>query len=115
MHVSLIHELRTYAPTVQTASEHDEWVGYKLVCDNVDRNIRPRHQTSTRQTKSVHMVQVMAVLGRINLSHLSDIAPQRPRFLSMNDFIPQKVDLQEILGNFAVYAARYTTTCQRYT
>jgi hypothetical protein len=95
MHVSLIHELRTYAPTVQTASEHDEWVGYKLVCDNVDRNIRPRHQTSTRQTKSVHMVQVMAVLGRINLSHLSDIAPQRPRFLSMNDFIPQKVDLQE--------------------
>ena len=30
------------------------WYGFKLVGDNIDKNVRPRHQTLQRQTQSFH-------------------------------------------------------------
>lgn len=41
---------------------------YVVVFDNVDKYIRPRHQSSTSSNKMVHMVQAIAVAERVNRS-----------------------------------------------
>lgn len=37
------------------------WNGYVLVTDNLDRNVRPRHQMLTSQTVSMHWSNAIAV------------------------------------------------------
>ena len=100
--VSLVH-----CHNNQDDPDQQVWLGYKLVADNVDKNIRPRYQTTERQTKSEHMVHVLGIRGRINLRHISDKAPPLPKYLSLNDFLLQQADLKDIMDNFATYVARY--------
>ncbi len=40
--------------------------GYKIVFDNIDKNVNPRHMRSDNQTRSLHYVQSYAVKDRIN-------------------------------------------------
>lgn len=51
------------------------WTGFKIVGDNIDKNIRPSFQRVNHQTVSLHYFHSCAVSDRINLLSLSDIAP----------------------------------------
>ena len=48
--------------------------GVKIVGDNIDKNVRPRHQTMEKQTQSLHYFNCFACLDRVDLSGLSDNA-----------------------------------------
>lgn len=48
---------------------------YRLVGDNVDENVKPRHMTCEHQTNSLHYFHTYAVKDMIDLSHFSDDPP----------------------------------------
>ena len=49
--------------------------GYKLVFDNLDKNVKPRHMRTDNQTKSLHFVQSYATIDRVDFSRYSNEAP----------------------------------------
>ena len=79
-----------------------EWKGFKIVGDNIDKNINPRHQTiMMNQTKSLHCFQSYAVQDRINLSNYSDIPPTiKPTEDILLSFLPSDVDKTSLISNF---------------
>ena len=49
------------------------WHGYKLVGDNIDKDIRASFQRLSHTTQSLHYFHVYAVLDRVDFSGLSDL------------------------------------------
>ncbi len=56
-------ESEPYLPSIYT---------YKLVGDNIDKNVTPRHMTIDSQTRSLHYFHVYGVRDRIDLSSYSN-------------------------------------------
>ena len=91
-------------PAVQEASGKH---GVKLVGDNIDKNVRPRHQTIEKRTQSLHYFNSYACLDRIDLSGLSDDTPSVDiRSLDIKTVLPSSEDVDQLLSNFAVIAIR---------
>lgn len=59
--------LATSSP-ISASCNPREWAIFKLVIDNIDMNVRPRHQTFERQTQSIHYISTYAVRDHINFS-----------------------------------------------
>ena len=78
--------------------------GLKLVIDNIDSTVRPRHQRVDAQTKSLHYVQVYAVKDRINYSDLSHSPP--PAGKSVYSLIPSTANYHALKENFNIIVAR---------
>ncbi len=53
-----------------TAASQSVNAGHKIVFDNIDKDVKPRHMTSDNQTRSLH-VQSYAVKDRVNYDCLS--------------------------------------------
>ena len=51
------------------------WDGFKIVGDNIDKNILPSFQRCDYQTKLFHYFHSYAVKNRMDLSDVSDIHP----------------------------------------
>jgi hypothetical protein len=73
--------------------------GLKLVIDNINKTVKPRHQRVDAQTQSLHYIQVYAVKDRINYTSLSHSPP--PADKSVYDLIYQKLK-----RNFKVIVSR---------
>ena len=92
-----------------TAVSHDNpahpWYGFKLVGDNIDKNVRPRHQTLQRQTQSFHYFNSYAIKDRLDLFVMSDNpSAQDVEAIDVNTILPSAEDHEEILKNFAIIA-----------
>ena len=83
--------------------------GYKLVFDNIDKTVKPRHMRIDSQTKSLHYVQAYAVKDRIDYSCE---ASERNRDSEVNlyDILPSAHDYQKLKNNFAVHVSRVITS-----
>ena len=83
------------------------WYGFKLVGDNIDKNVRPRHQTLQRQTQSFHYFNSYAIKDRLDLSAMSDNpSTQDVEAIDVYTILPSAEDHEEILKNFAIIARR---------
>ena len=90
----------------QQASGHGKH-GVKFVGDNIDKNVRPRHQTIEKQTRSLHYFNCYACLDRIDLSGLSDVTPSIDiKSVGIETVLPTSEDVDQLLSNFAVIACR---------
>ena len=49
----------------------EEWCGFCLVGDNIDKTIGPRDMRLNNQSKSLHYFHVYAVKDRVDVRHLS--------------------------------------------
>jgi hypothetical protein len=58
--------------TPQPASSNIDFPTFKIVIDNVDKSVKPRHETSEHHNQSLHYVHGYAVKDRINVSGLDD-------------------------------------------
>ena len=77
----------------------------KVVGDNVDKNLRPRHQTIEKQTQSLHYFNRFACLDRVDLSGLSDLSPTVDiKSIDIKVVLPSDEDVEQLLSNFAVIA-----------
>lgn len=83
--------------------------GYKLVFDNIDKTVKPRHMRIDSQTKSLHYVQAYAVKDRIDYSYE---ASERSTDGEVNlyNVLPSAQDYQKLKTNFAVHVSRVITT-----
>lgn len=86
-------------------------LGYKLVGDNIDKNVRPRHMRQDRQTLSMHYYHSYAVRDRVNVSGLSDARPslKNTPLLSVpvTDVLPSDSDHKNLMHNFALLVSRH--------
>ena len=81
------------------------WTGFCIYGDNVDKEIRPRHQTVSEQTKSMHMFQSFAQLDRINLAGVSD-EPVQSTVIDPSHLKPSAADMHTVLSRIAVMISR---------
>ena len=89
----------------------EEWFGFKIVGDNIDKNVRPRHQSLEVGTKSLHYFHAFAALDRINLSGFSEQRPSiDPIGFDLEKLLPSLDDICKLKRNFQVHVARIITT-----
>ncbi len=90
-------EHRSYNPTLLT---------YRLVGDNIDKNVKPRH-TSEHQTHSLHYFHTYAVRDRIDLSNVSSEQPiPKISEMKMEDLLPSNDDNLVLIENLAILIGR---------
>lgn len=86
---------------------------FKLVGDNIDKQVSPRYVRSDCQKKSLHYFHVFAVLDRISFTHLSDSLPlptsKLPKDIAQV-LLPSTEDDQTLRKNFATHVTRILTT-----
>ncbi len=51
------------------------WTGFKIIGDNLDKNVHPNFMRLSSQTKSLHFFHAYAALDRIDFSGLSESTP----------------------------------------
>jgi len=90
------------------------WTGYKLVKDNIDKNIRPSFQRQDHQTKSYHYTHAFAVKDRLNLSSHSDAKPDCSQ-VDPFCLLPNTSDLDSLKKNFVTLISRYMLLKNQYT
>lgn len=80
---------------------------FKLVGDNIDKNIRPRDMHIDHQGRSLHYFHTYAVRDRVDLSDVSDV-PMSPDLSATNltDLLPTAADHDQPVKNFAILMAR---------
>ena len=78
--------------------------GYKIVFDNIDKNVNPRYMRSDYQTRSLHYVQSFAVKDRIAFSNLS--GEIRTEVNILFDVIPGEEDYKALKQDFTILLSR---------
>lgn len=85
-----------------------EWNGFKIVGDNVDKNVRPSFQRLTHQTKSLHHFQSYAVKDRVDWSQASDVRKSPTAIkLQSSSFLMTEGDWDRFKGDCHVLISRY--------
>ena len=100
------HSAATPSTDHTQATKVPTWQGFKLVGDNLDKTVRRRHQTHDAQTVSMHYFHYYGVLDRIDLSKFSDKAPEKPKEIDGNLFLPTLASIKAINHDFCTYVAR---------
>ena len=81
-----------------------QWQGFKIVGDNIDKNIRPSMQRLTHQTRSLHHFHSYAMKDRVDWSKVSDIA-HSPE-LDITSFLMNEKDWDKFKGDCEVLISR---------
>ena len=79
--------------------------GYKIVGDNIDKNIRASFQRIVHQTKSVHYFHTFAAKDRIEFSNLSESVPHDIK-VNLTTLLPGSTDLATFLNDLQVIVSR---------
>lgn len=83
------------------------WFGFKIVGDNIDKAIKPRHETIHRHGQSLHYFHSFAVLDRIDFSFLSAEPSQLdPTLFPAEMLLPSSEELDGIKKSFSILIAR---------
>ena len=88
---------------------HSQWSGFKIVGDNLDKTVKPRHMRSDNQNKSLHYFHSMAVKDRIDFSSLSDTPSKKstPSLKSVTQsLLPTSTDNQILRKHFTIHISR---------
>lgn len=83
------------------------WNGFRLLGDNFDKRVKPRHQTMEQKNKEYHAFAYAGVKDRINLSAFLD--SHEPPVLSKEHImtaIPDSQDCQKVEENFCILVSR---------
>ena len=80
-------------------------IGYKIVGDNIDKNIRASFQRIDHQIKSIHYFHTFAAKDRIDFSNLSELVPHNIR-VNLTTLLPGSTDLATFLNELQVIVSR---------
>ena len=117
------------------------WCGFKIIDDNIDKNVKPRYYRSDKQVHSLHYYHSYAVKDRIDFSSSPDKSakPVSPlhthksvqhnsllmfqsfsRFLVLltalpyNQLLPSTADKQMLMYHLSILVSRVLITCIPY-
>ena len=92
---------------VSTARPPPALKTYRLVGDNIDKQVNPRDMRSDNQTRSLHYFHTYAVRDRIDLTGVSDqkVVPDL-KTIRLDDILPTSSQEKELRGNFSILFAR---------
>lgn len=80
---------------------------YKLVGDNIDKNVKPREMRADNQTRSLHYFHTYGVRDRIDLSAFSsEIKVPDVSSIQLENFLPSSRDEKIMKKNFGVIIGR---------
>ena len=80
---------------------------FRLVGDNIDKNVKPRDMRINSQTSSLHYFHAYAVKDRISFKHLSaDATMIFPQDIDFNVFYPSVEDNFQLVSNFETLVTR---------
>lgn len=82
-----------------------QWWGYKIVGDNIDKSVKPSFGRVDAPSQSLHYFHAYSVLDRIDLSGVSDITPSTP--LNITELLPSTEDIHLIKSQFTILISRY--------
>ena len=82
-------------------------MSYKLVGDNIDKEVCPRDMRSDYQSRSLHYFHKYAVRDRVDLTEVSD-AKKVPdvKAIQLQELLPTSNDTKELRKNFSIVIAR---------
>lgn len=93
--------------SVSTGRSSSQRTTYKLVGDNIDKNIRPREMRSDYQTRSLHYFHTYAVCDRVDMSNFSEEVPLvTMNSIALQDLLPTSSDECMMRDNFVVLVGR---------
>ena len=84
-----------------------QWMGFKIVGDNIDKNIKARHETMETTNQSLHFFHAFAVKDRVHLSQCSDVAPLEPDEIKVSELLPTASEVSTLLERFKLLIMRY--------
>ena len=80
---------------------------FKIVGDNVDKNIHPRDMRFDNQTRSLHYFHSYGVRDRVNIDDYSDqFEPPDHGSIELTHILPSQLDDSAMLNNFSILIAR---------
>ena len=85
------------------------WNGFKIVGDNIDKNIRPSYQRCHCQTASLYYFHACAIGDRIDFSCLPNIQPTSVS-IDPTDLLPKTADVDALKDEFQILVSRYYTS-----
>ena len=100
--------------SVVTKECRNTWCGFRIVGDNIDKNVHRSFQRIEMQTQSLHYFHCYAVRDRIDLSGYSDCPPQRP-VIESTTLLPSSCDITKVRQECETLVARYVffvCTCE---
>lgn len=107
MQWSVFSSTFNYAVSIEDKESSEQtWCGFKIVGDNIDKNIRPSYQRIDRQTQSLHYFHSFAVHDRIDLSTYSDQAPTIPPSIDPSTITPTASDLASFRRECEILVSR---------
>ena len=86
------------------------WFGFKIIGDNIDKNVRASFQRSDHGTTSLHHFHAFASRDRLDLSSLSDKDPDLSTVIvdiDPEEFLPSQEDIDKIKEEFCILIAKY--------
>lgn len=87
------------ATTPLIAKSSPTRIYYKLVGDNIDKNVCPRDMRSDHQTQSFHFFHTYAVKDRVDLSRFSD-QKKPPEVFNADELLPSSDDRKQLADNY---------------
>lgn len=113
MHVYIGSDDLEQTMTMDDDGEDDEcnkWFGFRIVGDNLDKNVKPRNHRIDHGTTSLHFFNLVALRDRIDLSDVSDDPSTYLRTpvdnLELNILLPSNLDYEELISSYEVLMSR---------
>ena len=97
------------SPSGDGDAHDNQWCGMKIVGDNVDSRVKPRHMRSDHQSTDLHYFHVYATKDRINLSQFSEQPPSLNPDPVLSQLLPTADDMKAMLENLGVLVSRQLT------
>ena len=103
--------MREDEPVVSNAQSGVFPPTFKIVGDNIDKKVKPRHMREDRQAQMLNNFHLYAVRDRVDTSNLPEELPSLRAFegLTIHDILPSSDDHDKMLENYVTLFARVIT------
>ena len=85
-------------------THHQQWKGFKDVCDNFDVNLKPSFKRFDNRTNSLHYLHHYALLDHINLSSYSET--QSNKELDLKKILVSRDDITQLENDAVIFVER---------
>ena len=87
-----------------------DWCGFKIVGDNIDKNVKPRYMRINKGTQSLHYFNSYAIKDRVDCSSLEPEDKQPPANCDPLAVLPMEENYYQLFENCTMLLTRILVT-----